>query len=158
MTEHQYSEKEEKQEKEEEKRYEKQEKEEKTWEEKWRRDPLGTIVWALILIWTGVVLILNNLGTLDSFSDLIRRQTEWEIFDLGPVALIFLGAGVLVLLEVLVRLLVPTYRRPVGGTLVFAAILLGIGLGMIWSWDVVWPIVLIAIGAGILLSGLFQRR
>ena len=32
----------------------------KTTEEKWRRDPLGTIAWAIVLIWSGVVLLLVN--------------------------------------------------------------------------------------------------
>jgi hypothetical protein len=29
--------------------------EEKSPEEKWRRDPVGSVIWACILIWAGVV-------------------------------------------------------------------------------------------------------
>ena len=58
----------EKQEKSDEKELEKQEEkstDEKSYEEKYRRDPLGAVVWALILIWAGLVLLAQNMGTLD---------------------------------------------------------------------------------------------
>lgn len=73
--------------------------------------------------------------------------TGWDAW---PV--IFLGAGVIVLLGVVVRLLVPAYRRPVTGSIIFGFILLGIGLGELTRWDVVGALVLIAIGVSILLS------
>jgi hypothetical protein len=123
-------------------RNEKEEKDEKdrdeSWDEKWRRDPLNAALWAIVLIWAGLVLIAINL---DIFG------TGWEAW---PV--IFLGAGVIVLLGVVVRLLVPAYRRPVTGSIIFGFILLGIGLGELTRWDVVGALVLIAIGVSILLS------
>ena len=144
MSERQYGEKEEKQEKEE----EKQEKEEKNWEEKWRRDPLNAAVWAIILIWAGLVLLAGNMGLLESF-----LGTRIEAWSFG-----FLGAGVIVLLGVLVRALVPAYRRPLIGGLIFGFILLGIGLGELVSWVAIGPLILIAIGVSILLSGFLPRR
>jgi hypothetical protein len=123
-------------------RDEKEEKDEKgreeSWDEKWRRDPLTAVGWALLLIWAGLVLIADNL---DLFG------TRWDAW---PV--IFIGAGVIVLLGVLIRLLVPAYRRPVTGSIIFGFILLGIGLGELTRWDVVGALVLIAIGVSILLS------
>jgi hypothetical protein len=142
-------EKQEKQEKEEEKQVEKQEKQEKSWDEKWRRDPLGAIIWALILIWAGLVLFAGNVGFLDSLG-LPRGFETWGI--------IALGAGVIVFIEVIVRLLVPEFRRPVGGSLIFAAILVGVGLQEVWGWEVVWPAILIAIGVGVLIRGLLPKR
>ena len=125
-------------------RNEKEEKEEKGkeegWEEKWRRDPLNAALWAIVLIWAGLVLIAINL---DIFA------TGWEAW---PV--IFLGAGVIVLLGVVVRLLVPAYRRPVTGNIIFGFILLGIGLGELLRWEIVGALVLIAIGVSIILSRL----
>jgi len=82
--------------KEEEKQEEKEEKEEKDqggWDEKWRRDPLSAAVWATILIWAGVALLVENMGFLARF--------EW----LSAWGLIFIGAGGIVLLEVAVQLL-----------------------------------------------------
>ncbi|UCC88018.1 MAG: hypothetical protein JSV81_01620 [Anaerolineales bacterium] len=133
-------------EKEEEKREEKEEKEEKSWDEKWRRDPLNAVVWAAILIWAGLVLLGSNLGLLARF----EAVEAW--------ALIFLGAGLIVLLEVVVRLLVPDYRRPVGGTLIFAIILVAIGLGDLVGWELVGPLVLIMIGVSIVVRGFLWRR
>ena len=67
------------------------------------------------------------------------------------------GAGCWIRYDVVVRLLVPAYRRAVGGTLVFAAILLGVGLGEIVGWILIGPLVLIALGVSVLLRGLFRR-
>jgi hypothetical protein len=131
-------------------RDEKNEKPEKgrdeSWDEKWRRDPVDAAMWALILIWAGVVLLASNLGWFDSFETI-------ESWSIG-----FIGAGVIVFLAAVFRLLVPAYRRPLAGNLIFAAILVGIGLGEVIRWVIIGPLVLIAIGAGILLSGFFRNR
>ncbi|MFL7791003.1 MAG: hypothetical protein AB8I69_02600, partial [Anaerolineae bacterium] len=116
------------------------------WEEKWHRDPLSAARWAAILIWAGIALLIaNNLP--------ILVDIEW----LDGWGLAFAGAGVILLLEVVVRVLVPTYRRAVSGTLILAAVFLGIGLGGLFDWEVTGALVLIAVGAGILLRS-FMRR
>ena len=122
------------------------EKEEKNWEEKWRRDPLGGIVWAGILIWAGLVLLADNLRLLARF----ERLEAW--------AIILIGAGLILLLEVAVRLVVPAYRRAVTGTVIFGLVLIGAGLGELLSWDVIWPLILIAVGVFILFRALIWRR
>jgi len=72
--------------------------------------------------------------------------------------LILLGAGGILLVEVLTRLLVPAYRRPIGGTLILAFVFIGLGLGNIVSWDMIWPLILIAIGLSIVMGGLLRKR
>ena len=139
MSERNYDEKEEKEEKEE-------EKEEKSWDEKYRRDPLSAIVWAIILIWVGVVLLADNLGFLAS----LRPLDAWD--------LVFAGAGVLVILEAVIRLLVPEYRQPVIGSLIFGVILLSIGLGDLMAWGTIWPVALILIGISLVVRNLTSRR
>ncbi len=140
--------------KEEEKEYQKQEEKEDEksrgdWGyEKWRRDPLGAVVWAGILIWAGLALMAGNLGFWDGLRVGDHRVGNWSV--------VLIGAGVILLLEVVVRLIVPAYRRALGGTLFFAALLLGIGLGDILGWGVVGPLILIAVGLSVLLRGLFQ--
>jgi hypothetical protein len=62
------------------------------------------------------------------------------------------------LLGVLFRLLVPAYRRPLSGGIILGFIFLGIGLGQLTSWVVVGPLVVIAIGVGLLLTGFFRRK
>jgi len=125
-----------------------QEKEEKNWEEKWRRDPLGAALWAVILIWAGLVLLVENTGLLSRLEIAGSRVEGWPI--------ILIGAGIILLVEIAIRLLVPAYRRPVGGTLVFAVILIGVGLANLVGWNVGWAIVLIAVGIGLLLRGLIR--
>ena len=121
------------------------EKEEKNWEEKWRRDPLGGMVWAGILIWAGLVLLADN------FKLLVRL--EW----MEAWAVILIGAGLILLLEVAVRLLVPAYRRAVTGTLILGLVLIGVGLGDLLTWDVIGPLILIVLGLFILVRVLLRR-
>jgi len=128
---------------------------EKNWEEKWRRDPLNTIVWAAILIWLGVVLLIGNLGFFNALNQFLSGglvQINLEAWSIG-----FLGAGVILVLEVLARLMIAEYRQPVTGTLVLAAIFVGIGLGNIIGGAVTWALILIALGFGIILRGVTRR-
>jgi hypothetical protein len=131
---------------------------EKSWDEKWRRDPLSAIIWALILIWAGLALVANNAGMIDDWGSSLARITGIREFNnLQVWNIILLGVAVLVFLEVIVRLLVPAYRRSVTGSLIFGLILLGIALGDIISWNILWPIILIIIGLSILLRGVFRK-
>jgi hypothetical protein len=134
--------------------------EEKSAEEKWRRDPLGSITWAAILIWAGLVLLADNLGMLKAFTLPFYQILPERLLWLNPEvwSVILIGAGLIVLIEVVLRLLVPALRRHVGGNLVLAAILIGAGLGNIYGWNLVWPFVLIAIGIGFLLRGFTRRQ
>ncbi len=121
---------------------------EKRFEEKGRRDPLSSMIWAGILIWVGVALLANNLGIIDN----VPFLNQFE-----PWSLAFAGAGVIILFEVLIRLTVPEYSGPVIGTLIFGLILLSIGMGEVMAWGLIWPV--IVIGAGILiLARSFMRR
>ena len=120
------------------------EREEKSWEGGWRRDPLSGVAWALILIWAGLVLLAQTNGLFLRFERL------------GPWSLIFAGAGVILLLEAVLRVLVPAYRRPVVGTVIFGIILLAIGLGSLVSWNIIWPVVIIGVGVALLLQGVLR--
>jgi len=155
MSDQQYHEK---SEKEEEKREEKSS-EEKNWDEKWQRDPLNALSWALIFIWAGVVFLANNLGWIDRW---LTRTSDLPGFKfvgrLEIWAILLFGAGVIILVEVLLRLVFPIYRRPVGGSLFLAIFLIGVGLSTIYSWKIIWPLLLIALGLSVLLRGLFHHR
>jgi len=137
----------EKVEKEKEKAEKEHEKEEKGhWEEKWRRDPLSAARWAIILIWAGIALLINQLPFV--------AEIGW----LDGWGLAFTGGGAIILMEAVFRLLVPAYRRPIGGILVLAAVFLGIGLGGLFGWEVTGALILIAIGAGVLLRSFLRRQ
>lgn len=142
-------------------RNERDEKEEKQHEkeEKGRSDSLSAATWGAIIIWAGLVFLADSLGLLTGLSDRgIPFPGRFIFFRFETWALIFLGAGVIILLEVLLRLVLPDFRRPVAGNVILAIVFLGIGLGNLISWNVIWPLVLIAIGGLILLRGLGWRQ
>jgi hypothetical protein len=139
MSQRQYGEKEEKEEKQ-------HEKEEKSVEEKWRRDPVSAAVWGIILIWGGLVWLASNFKLFEDTS-----LEGWALF--------FLGAGVILLLEVAFRLLLPAYRQPVIGTVILGVVFLAIGLGnLVDNPAVIFAVVVVAIGVFVLLRGLFGTR
>lgn len=117
--------------------------------EKWRNDPLSAIVWAALFVWAGLVLLADNLGILGTITINGNVFSAWS--------LIFTGAGIIVLVEVLIRLIVPAYRRSVVGSVIFAGILLSIGLGGTLGWNVVWPLILILAGISILVGAITRR-
>ncbi len=130
-------------EKEDEKREKEDEKRsEKTWDEKWRHNPARIITLALVLIWGGVVAFLATL-------DAISEERGWAIF--------LLGTGVILIGKIAYRLRAAT-RRPVGGTIVIAAILIAVGLGDIIGWSYSWPLILVAAGVIIILVAFFRRK
>ena len=132
-------------EKEEEKRREKKDEKGRSWDEKWEHDRLRMISIAAILIWGGVVSLL---GTLNTF----WGEHGWSIF--------LLGTGVILIVKVIIRALVPEYRRAIGASLIIGIILLAVGIFDLigWDWKYIWPIVLVAIGLAIVLSGVLRHR
>jgi ABC-type xylose transport system permease subunit len=122
---------------------------EKQWDEKWRRNPLGAITFALILIWAGLVLLADNLNLWPADTFLGTLNT-WS--------LIFLGAGLIILAMAVVRLIIPEYRSPIAGSVILGFVFIGIGLSSIVSWQVLWAVILIAIGVSLLLGGAFRSK
>ena len=143
---------------------EKDEKELKKHDEKVEeRDLLSTLAWALILIWAGVVFLAVNQGWLEKlnlpegiFTNIL--PSGMDMFEPAVWSLISLGAGVIILLEVAVRLLVPAFRQHVTGSLIVAAVFIGIGLGSWVNWNFIWPIILIGVGIVVLVSGLVRKK
>jgi hypothetical protein len=138
------------------------EKEMQKHEEKGASDALSGVIGATVLIWAGVVFLAGNLGYLYVFTGILDSlgispySWDWEMpfFDPRTWQVFFIGAGVIVLFEVVIRLLVPSYRRRMMGTFIGVIVMFALGLG---QWTVIWPLVLIAIGLSILLRGLFRR-
>jgi hypothetical protein len=111
--------------------------EEKAWDEKARRDPLSSMLWAGILIWAGVAFLIQNLGLLRSMG-LPASFDGWS--------LVFAGAGVILMVGVLIRLAVPEYRGPVVGQVILGMVFLSIGLGDTYGWQILGPVAIIIIG------------
>jgi len=130
---------------------------EKSYDEKYRRDPLGTVIWAAILIWAGIAFLLDNFHYWDGWQSYLSRLPGLSALRLEAWSMVLLGAAFILIAEVIIRLVVPTYRRPVLGTIILAIVLFGVALGDAISWNIIWPLILIVIGVSILLGG-FRRR
>lgn len=124
-----------------------------------QRDLLGNIAWALILIWAGLVFLANNLGWLTQWQ-LPNSLTPpgLEALNLGIWGLIFLGAGLILLLEGLLKALIRSQRSGMGSAFLFGFIFLGIGLSNLYDWDVIFPLILIGLGLSALLRALVHER
>ena len=136
-------------------RGEKEEKDEKgrddfsgeKWSEKWSRDPVDTFTWALLIIWAGVAFLLVNLA---ADGEAFLGMDEGNVW-----AWIMTGGGVLVWLNIGLRLLNPAYRQPLGGKIILGTILIVIGVGSVIDVEL-WPLVIVAVGIAMLL-GYFRR-
>ncbi|MDY7040177.1 MAG: hypothetical protein SVX38_04870 [Chloroflexota bacterium] len=118
-------------------------------DEKYRRDPLAGAVWGLILIWVGLVLFA-------SYQRLLPGLFNWEQMWDNVWGLIAIGVGGILLLEVLLRLVVPAYRRPILGRVILALFLIFVGGGEVIGVTQWWPLILIAVGVTIILRGFFR--
>lgn len=126
------------------------------------RDALSTAVWGLILVWAGLVFLASNQGWLERIGlNINKNWAFWTGFDwqnFGVWNLVALGAGAIVLVEALIRLVVPSLRRQLISTLIGAVILIGLGLGGWLSWTYIWPVIIIAIGVSVLVKGLTRYK
>jgi cation transport ATPase len=133
-------EKEEKQEKDEKGR---DEKEQGGMEEKWRRDPLSRVISGLIVITIGVLFLLAS-----------QEKIAWEDW----WAYLLLALGGIFIFEVLLRSIMPAYRRPVYGKLIAGLVLIAIGASNIYGFVSWWPLIIIGVGVFILFSALLRPR
>jgi hypothetical protein len=126
----------------------------KNWDEKIPPTARFCIAWAFILIWAGLVFLASNLGWVN-FEAIPGLPVG---FSSEPWSWILVGAGAIILIEVAIRLLVPEYRRPIIGSLFLAVILIGIGLGNLFNWNITGALILIALGLMIIFRGIFRER
>ena len=95
-------------------------------------DSLDSITLGATMIWGGLLWFASN-------SSIVSQAQSWPLF--------FLGAGLLVLLEVGIRLNVPAHRNDVTGDLIWTVFLFVFG-----GWHFIWPVLLIGIGVAKLRS------
>lgn len=108
-----------------------------------KSDKLDSIGWAAGFIWGGTVLLAD----VTNYSAQYSWWDGWSVF--------FTGAGILILIQIAVRLVKTEFRNPSLWDLVFACFLLGIGLGDKVGWT--WPIILFIIGFIILRGALKEK-
>ena len=101
-----------------------------------RWDSLDSFIFALTIIWAGIVFLSGNF---------IYEINTWTVF--------FLGAGMLLLIEITIRLLFQVYRTSVIGDLIWAGILFWLG-----GWNFILPSALVAIGVYIIYHSYFRAQ
>jgi hypothetical protein len=132
-------------EKQDEKEHEKRQEKGGGMDEKYHRDPVRFFSMGFWVIWLGVILLLQNVNVLD------KDDHIWGLF--------FWGWGGLTLVEAGIRMANPRWRRPNFGSFIFGAILVGVGFGLWFDrWEVIGPLVIIAVGIAILAGRLVRRR
>ena len=96
-------------------------------------------------------MLMGNLGYLTRYLerfDLRLADVPWHL----PVSdevwtIFFIGLGIILLLGVTIRLLVPNFRHDVLGNAILAIVAFSVALGRA---DIIWPLILIALGVSII--------
>jgi len=105
-----------------------------------RHDSLSGIILGFIFIAAGAIFYLYELGQ-------IFEWFWWLLFAIGA----------LLLVEVILRVIVPRYRETISGKLIAGLILIGLSAGQILEFENWWPFLLIAVGLGIIISSTKQN-
>lgn len=120
------------------------------------KDSVSRFTWAFVFIWAGLVLLAQNLGLLEQIFFWAKTQASMGVTSSHSLVwpVISLGTGVFLLLEVVVRLAFPSFRRRVNGTVFLAFFFIALGLGNLLNLPVVWALLLIGLGFAIILRGI----
>jgi len=97
----------------------------------------------------GLILILLGILFLMSEMDKVSWTDWWAYF--------LVGLGAILLLEALLRAFSAEGRRSIGGRLVAGPILIVIGGAHVIGLEEWWPLVLIAVGIGVLISAFVKK-
>ncbi|MBC7185506.1 MAG: hypothetical protein H5U38_00575 [Calditrichaeota bacterium] len=101
---------------------------------------LSGVVSGLAIVWLGIVFLLDRRGVLAP--------------GVGWVWYFLFGLGVILLLEVIARHVLPQYRQRSAGRLVAAVALMAIGAWQITGLGEWWPLLLIAAGLVLIVGSL----
>lgn len=109
-----------------------------------QRDGLGGVFWAALLIMAGVVFLADNVGMLPRYGS--AGVWDW----------LMLGAGGLLLVDALIRTLLPDVRPPEPFWVVVGVVLLALSSSAIFGLRLTqwWPAILIFIGVASLARAL----
>lgn len=124
------------------------------------QDILANSIWGLIFIWAGTILLANNLGWLKAWLEHLPfgASTSLPHLSFGAWSLVSLGAGFLLLFEIVLRWIVPSLRKPWIGKLIFSLLLICVGLDGIISWLVILPAFLVLAGFLMVLRGIISHE
>ncbi len=105
-------------------------------------DLTGAITGGLILIWLGVTFFLSQ-------NNYISSGNWWAYF--------LIGIGAILIIQGVLRF--GTSRRPIFGSFIGGVVLIIIGSSAVQGFTAdLWPLILVAIGAAVMLSAVVGRR
>jgi|YelNatPaOPRAMG01_1025707.scaffolds.fasta_scaffold11595_7 hypothetical protein len=107
------------------------------------KDPFPLISVGLFLVWTGVLWFLR--------AESILTMGEWWQWFL-------VGVGIILILERLIRYLLPVYRRPVLGRIFLGMTLIAIGTSFMLGVNAWWPLVVAILGVAIIVYAIHRSR
>ncbi len=105
--------------------------------------PYPSLTGGLILILLGVLFLLSEMGRIG--------WVDWWAYFL-------VGLGVIFLLEAAVRSVWAEDRHGAGGRIIAGLILVVIGGSHLVGLEHWWPLILIAVGIGVLISGFAKKK
>ena len=105
-----------------------------------QKDPLSGILVGFILMTAGVIFYLYE-------QNVIYEWLWWFLFVIG----------ILLVIDVVIRLFISKYRYSIGGRFIGAVFVLIISGGNLFNIDHWWPFLLIAAGIGIIYNSLRQH-
>ncbi len=114
----------------------------------WRQDRLDSAGWGLFFLLGALIIVAQT----TNFSDNFAWWTGWSVF--------FIGAGIITLIQAIIRLLVPKYHHKWMGNLIGSGILFSLGFFM-GDWEGLgwfWVVILAIIGIVILAKVFTQKR
>ncbi len=117
---------------------------------------ISNFAWAFVLVWAGSVFLVDNLGYLHRWISSIPGLPV-RAYDLPVWSIVFLGAGLIFFIEAIIQVFIPGKGKHFTAPLILAAVGMGVGLGQIFSWSLIGPFILIAIGISFLLRGFVSR-
>ena len=114
---------------------------------RWKRDRGDSFTVAGILVWLAFVLAVGNM-------EAARDSDWWQTWAVGLV-----GVGAIVLVATALRVIMEETRgRPLGGSVIFGMALFGLGLGPLFGWVWVLPVILIIIATAIVLGAITREN
>lgn len=105
-------------------------------------DPFSGIITGVLFVIAGALIFADKLDILEG------GWFWWLIF----------AYGIILIGESVYRLSVPRYSRPVGGRLIWGAILVAFSASQIYELENWWPLILIAAGVAMIVNSVVSRK
>ncbi|MBN1155532.1 hypothetical protein JXB12_11500 [candidate division KSB1 bacterium] len=105
-------------------------------------DFIGRISFGVMIIWLGLTLFLMKIG-------LIYDGDWWSC--------LLVGLGIILLIESFIKMSDPKYKAPFTAKLLGGLVLVAIGSGGIYGLDRWWPLIIIAVGIGLVVTTYINR-